>query len=59
MKDDMGKLSHLDQVKLYFLIWTTTTWTLPGNLAIALHPDEAYALVRNAPTAKYTSWPRR
>jgi len=27
------------------LIWTTTPWTLPGNLAIALHPDENYLLV--------------
>lgn len=27
------------------LIWTTTPWTLPGNLAIALHPDEPYVLV--------------
>jgi isoleucyl-tRNA synthetase len=28
------------------LIWTTTPWTLPANLAIALHPDFDYALVR-------------
>lgn len=27
------------------LIWTTTPWTLPANLAIALHPDFDYALV--------------
>ncbi len=46
MKDDQGKLSHLDLSKLYFLIWTTTIWTLPGNLAIALHPDEQYAVVK-------------
>ena len=48
MKDDLGKLSHLDHSKLYFVIWTTTIWTLPGNLAIALHPDEAYAVVKAA-----------
>ncbi len=38
----------LDGVNLshtYFIIWTTTTWTLPGNLAIALHPDDKYALI--------------
>ena len=46
MKDDLGKLSHLDLSKLYFVIWTTTIWTLPGNLAIALHPDELYAVVK-------------
>jgi isoleucyl-tRNA synthetase len=28
------------------LIWTTTPWTLPANLAIALHPDFNYCLVR-------------
>ena len=29
-----------------FMIWTTTPWTLPANLAIAVHPDFEYALVR-------------
>ena len=46
MQDDLGKLSHVDKEKLFFVIWTTTIWTLPGNLAIAMHPDEQYALVK-------------
>ena len=46
MHDDQGKLSSYDKSKLFFVIWTTTIWTLPGNLAIALHPDESYALVK-------------
>ena len=46
MNDDLGKLGHLDTSKLSFVIWTTTIWTLPGNLAIALHPDESYAVVK-------------
>ena len=46
MQDDLGKLGHLDLSKVFFLIWTTTIWTLPGNLAIALHPEEQYALVK-------------
>ena len=46
MRDDLGKLPHIDHSRLYFVIWTTTIWTLPGNLAIALHPDEPYALVK-------------
>ncbi len=29
-----------------FLIWTTTPWTLPANVAIAVHPDFDYALVK-------------
>ena len=46
MHDDCGKLSGVDHSRLFFVIWTTTIWTLPGNLAIALHPDESYALVK-------------
>src|SRR5688572_28157383 len=29
------------------VIWTTTPWTIPSNLAIAVHPDELYDLVSN------------
>ncbi len=47
MRDDLGKLPHFDHEKLSFVIWTTTIWTLPGNLAIALNPKESYVVVRN------------
>lgn len=30
----------------YLLVWTTTPWTLPANVAIAAHPDEAYVKVK-------------
>ncbi len=30
----------------YLLVWTTTPWTIPGNLAAAVHPDFTYAVVR-------------
>jgi len=46
MHDDLGKLGAYDHSKLFFVIWTTTIWTLPGNLAIALHPQDSYALVK-------------
>jgi len=29
--------------KVFVLIWTTTPWTLPANLGIALHPDFEYS----------------
>jgi isoleucyl-tRNA synthetase len=29
----------------YLLAWTTTPWTLPGNVALAVHPDETYVRV--------------
>ncbi len=31
--------------KAYVVIWTTTPWTLPDNLAVCLHPDFIYVLV--------------
>ena len=46
MFDDKGRLGHLDKSKLFFLIWTTTTWTLPGNLGITLSPEDSYAIVK-------------
>ena len=30
---------------IYFVIWTTTTWTIPGNLAICVGPEYTYTLV--------------
>jgi len=30
----------------YLLVWTTTPWTIPGNLAAAVHPDFDYVVVR-------------
>ena len=47
VKDDKQKLAGLcDLAKTYFIIWTTTTWTLPGNQAIALSPADDYVLVK-------------
>ncbi len=46
MDDDCGKLSNFDLSKTYFVIWTTTIWTLPGNMGICLHPTENYVLAR-------------
>ena len=46
LHDDLGRLPHVDREKVSFLIWTTTIWTLPGNLAISLAPEESYVLAR-------------
>lgn len=40
LKKDLSKLNQ------YFLVWTTTPWTLPSNLAIAVGEDIDYAGVR-------------
>jgi len=45
----LSKLSTFNfQLSTFFLIWTTTPWTLPANTAIAVHPDLEYALVKVA-----------
>lgn len=45
--DDKGQIYKLGAKpgKTYFVIWTTTTWTLPGNVAICLGPRYNYAVV--------------
>ena len=46
--EDKGLLAPLgiDKDNTYFVIWTTTTWTLPGNVAICLGPDYDYTVVK-------------
>jgi len=39
------RFPQADPAKTFIVIWTTTPWTLPANLAVALHPEFAYALV--------------
>ena len=46
MDNDLGKLSGFDLSRTFFVIWTTTIWTLPGNMGICLHPRESYVLVK-------------
>ncbi|MDT7688263.1 MAG: hypothetical protein QOE46_1022 [Acidobacteriota bacterium] len=36
-----------DPRQVFFLIWTTTPWTLPANLGIAVNPNFEYAAVEN------------
>jgi isoleucyl-tRNA synthetase len=49
--DDLGRIiPELSEEiiagrKIYALIWTTTPWTLPANLAVAFHPDYRYGAV--------------
>ncbi|MFH1422167.1 MAG: isoleucine--tRNA ligase, partial [Planctomycetota bacterium] len=35
-----------EDIPVYLLIWTTTPWTLPANVAVALNPDFEYAAVK-------------
>lgn len=42
ISDLSGTYPALNGKKVFVVIWTTTPWTIPANLAIALHPDLEY-----------------
>ena len=39
------RLPLIDDPDTSLLVWTTTPWTLPGNVAVAAHPDVDYVIV--------------
>lgn len=41
------KFAVVDEPDTYFLAWTTTPWTLPGNVALAVGPKVVYVKVRD------------
>jgi isoleucyl-tRNA synthetase len=43
--DSIKEIVEINNKKSYFLIWTTTPWTLPANLAIALNPEINYSVI--------------
>jgi len=46
IEEDIAKfLPQLAGKKTFIIIWTTTPWTLPANLALAVNPDITYAAV--------------
>lgn len=49
VNDDKGFFAKygIDKSRVYFVIWTTTTWTLPSNVAICLGPKYEYTVVKN------------
>ena len=40
-----AKFALTDEPKTFVLAWTTTPWTLPGNVALAINKDEEYSYV--------------
>ncbi|MGC9336846.1 MAG: isoleucine--tRNA ligase [Candidatus Cloacimonadia bacterium] len=40
------KVRLKNEENTYFLAWTTTPWTLLSNVALVVHPDEVYAMVK-------------
>jgi len=44
-RDPNGVFAGLDGSK-WTVIWTTTPWTIPANIAVAVHPDHTYAILK-------------
>jgi isoleucyl-tRNA synthetase len=40
------KMKVVGSTNEYYLVWTTTPWTLPSNVALAVHPDNTYVRAR-------------
>ena len=48
-KDTLKKLQGAaGDLPVYAVIWTTTPWTLPANLALSVHPEYNYSLIKIA-----------
>ncbi|MGH7245701.1 MAG: isoleucine--tRNA ligase, partial [Candidatus Levyibacteriota bacterium] len=43
----------IDHPHEYLLVWTTTPWTIPGNIAVAVDVDLEYCLVQGDSESKY------
>ena len=43
--ENFKKIADIDVSKLFIVIWTTTPWTIPDNMGVALHPNFDYVLV--------------
>ena len=49
MADEKAKeIADIDVSKLFIIIWTTTPWTIPDNMGVAVHPNFDYVLVEVA-----------
>jgi isoleucyl-tRNA synthetase len=46
LDDPSDRVPELAGIQTEIVIWTTTPWTIPANLAIALHPDLTYTAIR-------------
>ncbi len=44
----VAKFELVDEPNTFVLAWTTTPWTLPGNVALAIHRDTMYCKIKSA-----------
>ncbi|PKM94843.1 MAG: isoleucine--tRNA ligase [Firmicutes bacterium HGW-Firmicutes-1] len=46
-KSMIAKFKSVDEANTFFLAWTTTPWTLPSNVALAVNAKETYVKVKH------------
>jgi isoleucyl-tRNA synthetase len=49
---DTLKEYHSDDSPVKVAVWTTTPWTMPANLAVAINPELSYSVVTHKSTGK-------
>ncbi|KAG7360565.1 isoleucyl-tRNA synthetase [Nitzschia inconspicua] len=49
---DALKDYHSDESPVKVAVWTTTPWTMPANLAVAVNPELSYSVVNHVKTGK-------
>jgi isoleucyl-tRNA synthetase len=47
LRSEIPSAPNLKSKNVFFLIWTTTPWTLPANLGIAVNPNYEYAALES------------
>jgi isoleucyl-tRNA synthetase len=52
-KDPHGVFEGVDPTQCYTVIWTTTPWTMPANVAVAVSPAFEYVVAKAADGAHY------
>jgi isoleucyl-tRNA synthetase len=48
--EDAQKMAKAAGKRAFVLVWTTTPWTLPANVALAFHPEQTYRLYESEKT---------
>lgn len=49
----IAKFAVTGETNTYFLAWTTTPWTLPGNVALAVNPEIDYVKIKMMPAGDH------
>jgi isoleucyl-tRNA synthetase len=49
---DAIKEYHSEASPVKVAVWTTTPWTMPANMAVAVNPEISYSVVEHKSTGK-------